>query len=235
MGLTGRMPTGHQHRRSMGWVLSYPYTYELVAEFWFRGRRARVWDRLVGLSGAAAGERVLDVGCGTGYFARRIAGAVGSGGSVVGIDPSQSMLDYARRHAPANCTFVAAGAEDLPLPDQSFDLVVSSLSFHHFPVERRADAVFEMFRVLRPGGRLFVADLRPSAGGALHRIVSVFSAHAKEREVIGQLGDLVTDAGFSITSSGEVSRLHYIAARRPDVGESGDRSAWAHVAEGLDR
>ncbi|MGV7756179.1 methyltransferase domain-containing protein, partial [Mycobacterium kansasii] len=87
-------------------MLSYPYTYEVVTEIWFGGRRARVWDRLVGLSGAGPGERVLDVGCGTGYFARRIAGAVEPEGSVVGIDPSQSMLHYASRHAPAHCTFV---------------------------------------------------------------------------------------------------------------------------------
>jgi ubiquinone/menaquinone biosynthesis C-methylase UbiE len=68
-------------------------------------------------------------------------------GAVVGIDPSHPMLDYASRRAPANCTFEAAGAEHLPFDDASFDLVVSSLAFHHFPVGRRPDAVREMFRV----------------------------------------------------------------------------------------
>lgn len=235
MGRTRRSWTGHRRRHTVGWVLSYPYAYEVVTEIWFGGRRARVWDRLVGLSGAAPGERVLDVGCGTGYFARSIAGAVEPEGSVVGIDPSQSMLDYASRHAPANCTFVVAGAEDLPFPDHSFDVVVSSLSFHHFPAEHRGEAVREMFRVLRPGGRLLVADLRPSAGGAVHRIVSLFSAHAKEQQVVGQLADLVVESGFSLHSSGEFSRLHYIAARRPDLGQSGDRSARGGVAQGLKR
>ncbi|MCA2260568.1 methyltransferase domain-containing protein, partial [Mycobacterium avium] len=95
MGLAQRLFADHRHGDGSGWVLNYPRTYEWATNAWSLGLRARMWDRLVGLSGAEPGNRVLDVGCGTGYFTRRIARAVHPGGSVVGIDPSQSMVDYA--------------------------------------------------------------------------------------------------------------------------------------------
>ena len=152
MGLVQRLTVGHHHDRDSGGVITHPRAYELFANAWFLGQRARVFDRLVAASGAQHGERVLDIGCGTGYFSRRIAGAVSPDGAVIGIDPSEPMLSYATGHAPANCTFRAAGAEDLPFGDGSFDVIVSSLAFHHIPTERRGDAVREMFRVLRPAG-----------------------------------------------------------------------------------
>ncbi|KPN49464.1 class I SAM-dependent methyltransferase [Mycobacterium intracellulare] len=217
MGLTQRLFANHHHGDGAGWLINYPRSYEFITEVWFLGRRARVFAQLVRLSAAMPGDRVVDVGCGTGYFTRRIARSVQPDGSVIGIDPSQSMVDYAAQRAPANCTFQIAGAEDLPFADQSFDLVVSSLAFHHFPVDRRADAVREMFRVLRPGGRLFIADLRPSGGGILHRIAAVFNAHAREQNRVGHLDDLVTGAGFSVVGSGDHSLLHYLTAQRPEA------------------
>ncbi|APD84508.1 methyltransferase [Mycobacterium intracellulare subsp. chimaera] len=218
MGLAQRLFVNHQHGDSSGWLLNHPRYYELFSGLWLLGRRSRFWDRLVVLSGAQPGEHVLDVGCGTGYFTRRIARAVGLGGTVVGIDPAQRMLDHARQHSPANCSYQRAGAEDLPFADESFDRVVSSLAFHHLPLDRRSDAMREMFRVLRPGGCLFIADIPPSSGGLLHRVAAVFSAHAREQDSVHQLSDLIADAGFAITGSGDRPPLHYIIAQRVQIG-----------------
>lgn len=125
MGLARKLRTGgHDHHS--GWMITHPQAYEALVQVWYFGKRSQVWDRLVAASDAQSGERVLDVGCGTGYFARRIAPVVGPSGAVVGIDPLQPMLDYAAAHTPSNCTFHAAGAEDLPFEDGSFDLVVSA-------------------------------------------------------------------------------------------------------------
>lgn len=115
---------------------------------------------------------------------------------------------------PANLTFQVAGAQDLPFSDQSFDLVVSSLAFHHFPVDRRRKAVREMFRVLRPGGRLFIADIRSSRGGIVNRIFAVVNAHARQQNRVGELGELITDAGFSVAGGGDRLLLYYIVAQR---------------------
>ena len=215
MGLAQRLLVGHRHDHDSGGVITHPRAYELFANAWFLGRRGRVFDRLVAASGARPGEKVLDIGCGSGYFSRRIARMVGSDGAVVGIDPSQPMLDYAASRAPANCTFRVAGAEQLPFSDASFDLAVSSLAFHHIPTEHRADAVREMFRVLRPGGRLLVADVRPPSIPVVKTLISGAIGHAMAHNISDQLRQHITGTGFRITGSGDVTLMRYVVAERP--------------------
>ncbi|WP_230990160.1 class I SAM-dependent methyltransferase [Rhodococcus oxybenzonivorans] len=182
----------------------------------FGGFRRRVFDGLVALSGAKPGDEVLDIGCGTGIFSRRAARVVRPGGRVVGIDPSPPMIEYAARRALANCTFVIAGAEDLPQPDASFDLVTSSLAIHHIPPELRAKALAEAFRVLRPGGRLLIADFRPPRNRIANHLVGAVSGHAMQHNPIHELAGSVRGAGFAVTGSGDRwPRLHYLQATRP--------------------
>lgn len=105
-------------------------------------------------AGVAAGQRVLDVGCGTGALTLAAAERVGPRGSVVGLDPNPEMLAVARRKA-APVEWHEGRAEALPFPDASFDAVVSQFAMMFFadPVA----ALREMRRVLRPGGRMAVA------------------------------------------------------------------------------
>lgn len=206
---------GVRHDHQSGWMTTHPWAYELVTDLWYLGRRAHIWDQLVAASGARPGEKVLDVGCGTGYFARRIAPVVDPAGEVVGIDPLQPLLDYAAAHSPANCTFHAATAQDLPFGDESFDLVVSSITFHHIAPDHRADAVREMFRVLRPGGRALTADVGPPRNSLVERMISVAHGHSEVHNVFDQLEELAAEAGFVAMTTGNVPRLHYLTAERP--------------------
>ncbi len=132
-----------------------------------RGGRPNAWDAksydeghefvfehgadVVALLDPVDGERVLDLGCGTGHLTTRIAG---SGADTIGIDASEEMLRQARTVAP-DCEFVRADARAVPF-DRSFDAVFSNAVLHWIPDQ---DAVLGSVRdALRPGGRL-VAEL----------------------------------------------------------------------------
>jgi ubiquinone/menaquinone biosynthesis C-methylase UbiE len=113
------------------------------------------WGPIVSAAAAVStGDRVLDVACGTGALTLAVAEAVGQEGAVVGLDANPEMLAVARRK-PTRIEWVEGPAEALPLPDQSFDAVVSQFGLMFF--QDRVAALREMIRVLRPGGRLAVA------------------------------------------------------------------------------
>jgi ubiquinone/menaquinone biosynthesis C-methylase UbiE len=113
------------------------------------------WGPIVAAeAGVRAGDRVLDVACGTGALTLAVAQIVGPAGSIVGLDANPEMLAVARRK-PVQIEWLDGRAEALPLPDSSFDAVVSQFGFMFF--EDKPQALREMARVLRPGGRLAVA------------------------------------------------------------------------------
>jgi ubiquinone/menaquinone biosynthesis C-methylase UbiE len=101
--------------------------------------------------------RVLDVGCGTGGLLREMVVRVPYSEAYVGVDPAPRMLAVARRDADPRVTFVRGVAEALPFPDESFDLVVSSVSFDHWADQRAG--VEELARVVRDNGRVVLVDL----------------------------------------------------------------------------
>jgi SAM-dependent methyltransferase len=100
------------------------------------------------------GDRVLDVACGTGAATLAAAERAGPSGHVVGLDANPEMLAVARRK-PTPIEWVEAGAESLPMPDASFDAVISQFGFMFF--QDKTKALIEMMRVLRPGGAMAVA------------------------------------------------------------------------------
>jgi SAM-dependent methyltransferase len=125
----------------------------------WQAQLACVHDELIARASLVPGEHVLDVACGSGLVAFRAAEAVGPHGQVVGVDLSGQMLDAARRRAEEryvrNASFQRMDAEDLQIPDASFDVVLCALGLMYMPEPEQA--VREMRRVLRPGGRMLVA------------------------------------------------------------------------------
>src|SRR5690242_16934852 len=96
----GHLMQGKPRPDTPGVTIATPRAYEVFGALCFAGRRNRAFTRLAELSGAEPGDRVLDVGCGTGYLTRHMATRIGPEGAVTGVDASPPVLDYARRRKP---------------------------------------------------------------------------------------------------------------------------------------
>lgn len=201
----------HGHPSREGATLDHVRLNEAMTHIAFGGRRRDVYTRITALSDARPGDRVLDIGCGGGYLARLLAAAVAPGGQVTGLDTSAPAIGFARKRAAANCSFVVGVAQDLPWPDGSFDVVASTLAAHHIPGAARPDAFGEMYRVLRPGGALLIADFRPC--GRRHSLHSRITASRHGTAV--PLEDLAAAAGFRVEARGDLPLLRYVRGIRP--------------------
>ena len=146
---------------SGGW--RYDLMEWFIDTFMFRGQVRELRQRTATLARMQPGEAVLDVGCGTGTLAMEVQRRVGRAGRVAGVDPGTEQIARARaraarRHVPIE--FQIGVIEQLPFPDQTFDVVLSTLMMHHLPAPLKRQGLAEIARVLKPGGRLVIADFK---------------------------------------------------------------------------
>lgn len=214
---------GDPQASTPGLTIGPARAYEVFSTLAFAGRRRRVFTALVALSGARPGDHVLDVGCGPGYLTRLAADAVRPGGAALGIDPSPSVIAYAQRAGHDSCSFALGVAENLESYDGSMDVVLSSLMMHHLPEDLRPQALREMFRTLRAGGHLLVADFRPPRSRLGRHLIGAVTGPVMQHNPIDDLEPMIRDTGFDIIGRGDLHPfLHYVQARRPVVAREGD-------------
>ena len=154
------------HRVPGGILIGHPAFYDVVSRVVLASFYRQVAANVA--TTASAGAQVLEVGCGPGHLSIRLAH---SGLAVTGLDLDPAMIERAKANSDRAgdsgqhpLSFRIGDVASLPFPDGSFDLVVSTLSMHHWAEPKTGLA--EIGRVLRPGGRALVWDIRP---GSWHR------------------------------------------------------------------
>ena len=165
-------------------------------------REAVFKEALLAQLGRAPGKRLLDVGCGTGTLSVALAHRF-PGARVVGLDADGAALAIARAKAAGArvlIDFEQAFADRMPFPSGSFDAAVSSLFFHHLTYAAKRNALAEIFRVLKAGGMLHVADWGRPTNLALRTgflLVQALDGRETTRDsVAGVLPEMMFQAGF---------------------------------------
>lgn len=166
-----------------------------------------------------AGERIADLGCGPGYLAVELAEAVGPSGAVDGIDVASDMVAIAKERAAAhpNCRIEVGDACRLPFADASFDAVASIQVLEH--IEAVGDAIAEMWRVLRTGGRAAVMATdwdglvcETEDRTRLRRMIASWSAHGPHPHLPSRLAPLLEVGGLGVEQVEAVPMLSMRAA-----------------------
>jgi len=146
-----------------GTLIHWAKRYDFVVQFMAFGQARRLRRKSIDAAQIKPGECILDVGCGTGDLTLLAKAQAGSTGQIYGIDAAPEMIDVARSkaaRAKAEVDFRVAVIERLPFPAESFDVVLSSLMMHHLPADLKPQALSELRRVIKPGGRLLIVDFK---------------------------------------------------------------------------
>ncbi|OFW27742.1 MAG: hypothetical protein A3H97_09050 [Acidobacteria bacterium RIFCSPLOWO2_02_FULL_65_29] len=194
-------------RRDPGGYIS-PLRFHFLTRFYdglvrWTTREAVFKDALLAQLGRAPGEQLLDVGCGTATLSVELSRRFPQA-RVVGLDADGAALAIARTKAAGagvQLDLEQAFADRMPFTSGSFDAAVSSLFFHHLRRDAKRAVLAEIFRVLKPGGSLHVADWGRPTGPAMRAaflLVQALDGWETTRDsVAGVLPELMSQAGFA--------------------------------------
>jgi demethylmenaquinone methyltransferase/2-methoxy-6-polyprenyl-1,4-benzoquinol methylase/phosphoethanolamine N-methyltransferase len=142
---------------------------------------------------------------------------------VFGTDASPKMIEVARRKAAkagVDVTFQVDLIENITFPDNHIDVVLSSFMMHHLPDDLKRAGLAEIYRVLKPGGRILIVDMQSSPGGSLSQrladlMIQMHGGHAAMQDNVTKLIPLVQAAGFTGLETDKINRqISYIAAKK---------------------
>ena len=217
-------PTSNQTApQTKGRTIPWASFYDTLVGLLSLGQGQAIRQATVELARIKSGDAVLDVGCGTGDLTLAAKTAAGPGGEAVGTDASAAMIDTARRKAARagqDVAFQVDLIENITFPDNRFDVVLCSLMMHHLPDELKRDGLTEIFRVLKPGGRLLIVDLESSSSGSIFQrlsdlMIQLHGGHAAMEDNVKKLTPFVEEAGLTGVESGKLNRqLSFIKARK---------------------
>jgi ubiquinone/menaquinone biosynthesis C-methylase UbiE len=207
--------------KTTGLTIHWASHYDFMTTLLGFGANHRNSRMVVELAKVKAGDNVLDLACGTGNLTLTAQSTAGSEGKVVGIDAAPEMIEVAKKKAAksrAPVTFEVGLAEDLAFPDATFDVVISRLAIHHLPDDLKPKVFAEILRVLKPGGRLMIADFNPPSNPIIsHIATAIIGSHMMQTNV-WSLPQMLEDAGFVEVNSGltRSAFLAYVEGKKKD-------------------
>jgi ubiquinone/menaquinone biosynthesis C-methylase UbiE len=143
----------------------YAHFYDIIMALLTFGREKKLRQYEIKLAHLKPGDKVLEIGCGTGTLTLAAKAQVGSSGEVIGIDIAPEMVAVASHKATrkgVNISFQVGSVASIPLPDNRFDVVMCSFMIFHMPEDVRKKGFPEIYRVLKSGGHLFILDAASS-------------------------------------------------------------------------
>ncbi len=167
----------------------------------------RLWKRFtIDSSGVKAGQKVLDLAGGTGDLTAKFSRIVGPTGQVILADINDSMLKVGREKLRdlgivGNVEYVQANAEELPFPDNTFDIITIAFGLRN--VTDKDKAIRSMYRVLKPGGRLLVLEFSKPESQMLSKAYDFYSFN-----ILPGMGQLVANDAESYRYLAESIRMH---------------------------
>jgi ubiquinone/menaquinone biosynthesis C-methylase UbiE len=205
-----------------GATIHWASQYDILAGLFGLGVNRPNSRMIIEMAKIKLGDKVLDVGCGTGNLTLTAKRYVGASGFVYGIDASPEMIDLAFKKAKRTgfeAVFEVGLIEKIAYPDANFDVVISRLVIHHLPDDLKRLGFAEIFRVLKPGGLFFLADFNPPANPLLAHIASALVGHRMMQNNVWSIPLMLTESGFVEIACGPTrsSFLAFVSGKKPSA------------------
>ncbi|NQT61609.1 MAG: class I SAM-dependent methyltransferase [Candidatus Marinimicrobia bacterium] len=205
-----------------GQTIPWAYFYDTLVGVMSLGKAKKLRNDIAAKAPYKSGDKVLDVGCGTGDQAILASDIVGNEGAVFGSDASPKMIHIARSKAEKSgldVDFQVDLIENISHPDETFDVVMNSLVMHHLPGDLMIKGLNEFYRILKPGGSVYIVDMESVDGSLFQRfgdfVIHLHGGNKKLRDNVQRLIPLLKDNGFTDISTGRVNRqLAYICGKK---------------------
>lgn len=201
-----RIPTNEVAPETKGRTIRWARFYDVFVRSFTLGKDQVIREMTAEMAQIRPGDKVLDVGCGTGDLTIAAKARAGPTGQLYGTDAAPEMIHAARRKAAQaglDIDFQVDLVEDISFPDDYFDVVLSSLMMHHLPDDLKRQGLAEIHRVLKPGGHLLVVDFKRPTGRTSRALLTLLSHGALEHGV-QDLPAIMEDVGFTKIEVGDI-------------------------------